>query len=141
MSIVRIGLAETKKFAEGYTSIFGPKKKEGEKPAFYISEESQQCKFVCEACEEFNDILGRFGYCSHCGARNDLQDFLNSSVSSIRDRMTAGGRPEDGVRDAVSAFESMVGQFARQLAELATLSKKRKSRLTTSHLKLLIKAT
>ena len=27
MSIVRVGLAETKKFAEGYDSIFGRKKK------------------------------------------------------------------------------------------------------------------
>jgi hypothetical protein len=33
MSIVRIGLAETKKFAEGYASIFGSKKKNEEKPA------------------------------------------------------------------------------------------------------------
>ena len=33
MSIVRIGLAETKKFAEGYESIFGGKKKKDEKPA------------------------------------------------------------------------------------------------------------
>ena len=34
MSIVRIGLAETKKFAEGYEAIFGKKKKDGEdKPA------------------------------------------------------------------------------------------------------------
>jgi hypothetical protein len=34
VSIVRIGLAETKKFAEGYASIFGSKKKkdEAEKP-------------------------------------------------------------------------------------------------------------
>ncbi|MFO0968088.1 MAG: hypothetical protein U0793_21235 [Gemmataceae bacterium] len=28
MSIVRIGLAETKKFAEGYEAIFGKKKEE-----------------------------------------------------------------------------------------------------------------
>ncbi len=33
MSIVRIGLAETKKFAQGYESIFGGKKKKGAKPA------------------------------------------------------------------------------------------------------------
>ncbi len=34
MSIVRIGLAETKKFAEGYASIFGDKpKKSDEKKA------------------------------------------------------------------------------------------------------------
>lgn len=29
MSIVRIGLAETKKFAQGYEAIFGPRKKKG----------------------------------------------------------------------------------------------------------------
>jgi hypothetical protein len=33
VSIVRIGLAETKKFAEGYESIFGSKKKKADKPA------------------------------------------------------------------------------------------------------------
>jgi hypothetical protein len=34
VSIVRIGLAETKKFAEGYEAIFGAKKKKAEgKPA------------------------------------------------------------------------------------------------------------
>lgn len=31
MSIVRIGLAETKKFSEGYDAIFGTKKEAGEK--------------------------------------------------------------------------------------------------------------
>ena len=35
--------------------------KQGEKPAFYVSEQSQQRKFTCVACEEFNDVLGRFG--------------------------------------------------------------------------------
>ena len=33
MSIVRIGLAETKKFADGYEAIFGSKKKTVKKPA------------------------------------------------------------------------------------------------------------
>ena len=36
MSIVRVGLAETKNFAEGYEAIFGKKKEEpkkGEQPA------------------------------------------------------------------------------------------------------------
>ena len=31
--------------------------KEGEKPSFYVSEQSQQRKFTCGTCEEFNDIL------------------------------------------------------------------------------------
>lgn len=33
MSIIRVGLAETKKFAEGYEAIFGKKTPEAEKPA------------------------------------------------------------------------------------------------------------
>jgi hypothetical protein len=32
VSIVRVGLAETKKFAEGYDAIFGKKKDLAEKP-------------------------------------------------------------------------------------------------------------
>jgi hypothetical protein len=31
VSIVRVGLSETKKFAEGYDAIFGSKKKDGPK--------------------------------------------------------------------------------------------------------------
>ncbi len=33
MSIIRIGLAETKKFSEGYSAIFGAKKKKDEPQA------------------------------------------------------------------------------------------------------------
>ncbi len=33
MSIVRIGLAETKNFSEGYEAIFGKKKSAAKKPA------------------------------------------------------------------------------------------------------------
>ena len=33
MSIVRVGLAETKKFAEGYDAIFGKKRAGDERPA------------------------------------------------------------------------------------------------------------
>ena len=28
-------------------------REEGEKPTFYVSEQSQQCKFTCHACGEF----------------------------------------------------------------------------------------
>ena len=33
MSIIRIGLAQTKQFSEGYDAIFGDKKKAAAKPA------------------------------------------------------------------------------------------------------------
>ena len=42
MSIVRIGLAETKKFAEGYDAIFGSKKKKGETSAVKARSEGKK---------------------------------------------------------------------------------------------------
>jgi len=103
---------------------------EGEKPAFYVSEQSQQCKFTCTACEEFNDILGRFGYCSQCGMRNDLADFNRATVPGIRERLNAGAPPQDCVRDAVASFDSFVSQYAKQLAALVPLTNGRVKRLT-----------
>lgn len=103
--------------------------KEGEKPAFYVSDESQQCKFTCKACGEFNDILGRFGYCSQCGTRNDLADFEEQTVPSIRERLNSGNAPEDCVRDAVASFDSFMAQVAKQLVELVPMTKHRKNRL------------
>lgn len=91
---------------------------DGEIPSFYVSEESQQRKFTCGACEEFNDILGRFGYCSLCGTRNDLADFEEQVIPIIRERLNAGTAPEDCVRDTVVAFDSFTAQIARQLADL-----------------------
>jgi hypothetical protein len=102
---------------------------EGDKPAFYVSEESQQRKFTCVACEEFNDILGRFGYCSSCGTRNDLAEFEGQTVPAIRDRLNASAVPEDCVRDAVASFDSFTAQYAKQLAELVPVTERRKRRL------------
>ena len=103
--------------------------KEGEKPAFYVAEQSQQRKFTCVACDEFNDILGRFGYCSLCGTRSDLDDFENQSVPSIRERLNADGIPEDCVRDGVASFDSFIAQLAKQLAERVPMTSHRKHRL------------
>jgi hypothetical protein len=103
--------------------------KEGEKPAFYVSEKSQQHKFTCEACDQFNDILGRFGYCSSCGTRNDLAIFRDTIVPAIRDRINAGTPPEDRVRDAVASFDTFLGQYGTQLAEHVPLSGRREARL------------
>ncbi len=105
--------------------------KEGQKPAFYYAEESQQCKFTCGACGEFNDILGRFGYCSSCGTRNDLVDFESHVVPTIRARLNAGIAPEDCVRDAVAAFDTFAAQVAKQLAAMVPLTERRKKRLSS----------
>lgn len=101
----------------------------GEKPPFYVSEKSQQHKFTCAACGAFNDILGRFGYCSSCGTRNDLALFRDVTVREIRDRINAGHPPEDGVRDAVARFDSYLAQYGRELAKHVPLTDRRKRRL------------
>jgi hypothetical protein len=103
--------------------------KEREKPAFYVSEQSQQRKFKCTACDEFNDILGRFGYCASCGTRNDLADFDGRTVPAIRDQLNNGTPPEDCLRNAISAFDSVVAQLAKELVRFVPMTKRRASRL------------
>lgn len=103
--------------------------KDGEKPAFYVSEQSQQRKFKCVSCDGFNDILGRFGYCSSCGTRNDLADFEGETVSTIRNQLNNGTAPEDCLRSAISAFDSVVSQFAKELVRFVPMTNRRASRL------------
>jgi hypothetical protein len=100
---------------------------EGEKPAFYVSEESQQHKFNCASCDEYNDVIGRFAYCSACGTRNDLMVF-RSDMAALRATATAE-KSGNAVRDAVSAFDNLVGQYTKQLLDLVPLSKRRGERL------------
>lgn len=101
-----------------------------EKPPFYYAEESQQNKFRCEACDTITDILGRFGYCTWCGTRNDLQELENKTLADIRNRINSGGPYEACVRDAVSAFDSTVSQYVKQLTARVPLTNERKNRLS-----------
>lgn len=103
---------------------------DGEKPPFYVSEESQQQKFTCLACNEFNDILGRLGYCSKCRTRNDLSEFENQIIPDIREQLNTGSAPEDCVRDAVALFDSLSRQVGRELARLVPMSQRRRERLS-----------
>jgi len=100
-----------------------------EKPPFYYAEESQQNKFKCGACGGYNDILGVYGYCSRCGTRNDFQELSEKVIPAIRERINAGGQNETCVKDAVSAFDSTVGQYVAQLLRQVPLTKARRNRL------------
>ena len=103
--------------------------KQGEKPAFYGSEESQQQKFKCSSCGEFNDILGRYGHCSLCGTRNDISDFESNSMPAFREQLNSGSLPEDCIRNAVASFDSFATQIAKALQNLVPMTSKRKKRL------------
>ena len=97
----------------------------GTKPPFYYSEETQQNKFTCEQCGNLNDILGKYGYCSLCGTRNDLQE-LKKTMSTIRTRINSDGNYEACVKDIVSAFDSFIGKLTTQLTNRVPMTTSRK---------------
>jgi hypothetical protein len=100
-----------------------------EKPPFYYAEESQQKSFNCSVCGAFNDVLGRFCYCSTCGTRNDLHELETDTLASLRDRINANGGYESCAAEAVGAFDTFVAQYVKQLARLIPLRSSRKARL------------
>jgi hypothetical protein len=97
------------------------------KPPFYYAEESQQNKFVCNSCGAFNDILGKFGYCSSCATRNDMKELETKTIPQIRDRINAGGAYEASIKDAVAAFDIYTGQYIGQLVQLIPMTPRRKA--------------
>lgn len=103
-------------------------RKGGERPSFYYVEETQQNKFTCNACGAFNDILGRYGYCSSCGTRNELQEFRRE-IERIRQQAKSGGPFENCVRDTVSAFDAIARNLTKQLLRRVPLVMRRKAPL------------
>jgi hypothetical protein len=103
-----------------------------ERPSFYYTEESQQNHYTCTACGSADDILGRYGYCSCCGTRNDLQELtrdIEAVNAKTRERIKAGERLEAAVPDAVSAFDSVARQYAKQLAKAVPMRPERRASL------------
>lgn len=100
-----------------------------EKPPFYYAEESQQKQFDCGACGEFNDILGRFAYCSVCGTRNDLNEFEGIIIPAIRNELNRGAIPSNCLKDIGSAFDTFVGQYAGQLIRNRPMRSARRERI------------
>ena len=104
--------------------------KTNERPSFYYSEETQQNHYTCTACGRADDILGRYGYCSCCGTRNDLQDLtltIETIKAKTRERIKAREPLEAAVPDAVSAFDSVARQYAKQLARWVPMKPDRRA--------------
>lgn len=101
-----------------------------EKPKFYYAEQAQQTAFTCGSCGHWNDILGRFGYCSSCGTRNGLAD-LEAVVAVTRTKTEAASEADlySCVRDLISAFETMAQKYAEQLTRYVPLTARRRGKL------------
>lgn len=100
--------------------------KEHPKPKFYYTEQTQQNRFECDACGQFNDILGRYGYCSCCGTHNGLQE-LKKDLNQIRKRIKISSEYEACAKDSVAAFDSFARQIAKQLSNRIPMTPARKS--------------
>ena len=98
--------------------------KDGPKPKFYYTEETQQNQYTCSACSDINDILGRYGYCSCCGTHNGLQE-LEKELAGIRNRINTTPQHSSCTRDAVAAFDSFARQIAKQLVARIPMTQKR----------------
>lgn len=102
--------------------------KDTEKPRFYYSEVSQQNQFTCGACDAWNDVLGRYAYCSSCGTRNDVAE-LEAAIDRIRTQMNGGGAPEACVKDVVSAFDTAARKMVDELVRRVPMTTARRNRL------------
>jgi hypothetical protein len=99
------------------------------RPQFYYTTETQQTRYRCDHCGDFNDIRGRFGYCSSCGWRNNLQ-LLRATFAILRDNLNAGRtRAEDAVRSAVSEYDACCRDMAAQISKRVPMKPGRKADL------------
>lgn len=99
------------------------------KPDFYYTSETQQTRYNCEHCGDFNDIRGRYGYCASCGWRNNAQ-LIKASFVQLRERLNNGQvSHQDTVKISVSEFDSCCRDITAQIAKRIPMKPGRKARL------------
>lgn len=102
--------------------------KDIEKPRFFYAERSQQHKYTCEACGSVQDILGKYGFCSSCGMRNDLM-VVRGALKRIRQRVDASENLISCLKDTVTEFDSAARAIAKRLAAMVKMKPRRKAEL------------
>jgi len=103
--------------------------KDAPRPDFYYAAITQQTRFKCEKCDEFNDIRGRYGYCAACGWRNNSSQ-LRMEFDRLRNELNENKiTPENAVRSAVSNFDACCRNYAAQLARRIPMKPTRRTNL------------
>ncbi|WP_281932612.1 hypothetical protein [Methylocystis iwaonis] len=98
----------------------------------------QNQQFNCSACGEYNDILGRFAYCTGCGTRNDIDELVDNIIPAIRADLKCGGIPSNSLKDIGSAFDIFVGQYTDQLIKNRPMRSMRCERIRKMRLRDLV---
>lgn len=98
-------------------------------PDFYYTSTVQQTEFNCSACNSYNDIRGRYGYCASCGWRNTAES-QKVAIERIRSQLVSGDlSPTDAVKQSVSEFDSAARDYVDQLISLVPMKGSRKNQL------------
>lgn len=98
------------------------------RPDFYYSSTTQQTQFRCAACNSFNDILGRYGYCASCGWRNN-RAILQAELQKARDELNAHSIGlTDAVKKVVSEFDSCARNYVDHLVSRIPMKAARRDR-------------
>jgi len=99
------------------------------RPDFYYTSIAQQTEFNCSACNSYNDIRGRYGYCASCGWRNTAE-IQKVALERIRSQLVNGDlSPTDAVKQSVSEFDSAARDYVDQLISLVPMKGSRKNQL------------
>jgi hypothetical protein len=102
--------------------------KDIEKPRFFYAEEAQQNSYRCESCGARQDILGRYGFCSSCGTRNELFE-VRTALERIKQKVEVGSEFVAGLKDSVTEFDSAARALAKCLAKMVPMKAGRKDAL------------
>ncbi|AJD52472.1 hypothetical protein TH3_11780 [Thalassospira xiamenensis M-5 = DSM 17429] len=97
-----------------------------EPPAFYKADESQQTNFKCKKCGTRNDVLGRYGFCSSCGYRNNL-DQIEIQLDDLKKRIGTGNiNPTEAIKLIVSVLDSGGADYVKLLVRLVPMTESRR---------------
>lgn len=96
------------------------------RPDFYYTSTTQQTEFKCSACNSYNDIRGRYGYCGSCGWRNTAES-QKAALEIIREKMKNSVlSASDVVKQSVSEFDSAARDFVDQLIARVPMKESRR---------------
>jgi hypothetical protein len=99
------------------------------RPDFYYTSTMQQSEFRCSECNCYNDIRGKYGYCSSCGTRNNLNVF-KVALEEVRKQLIDDTlSPNDAVKRIISEFDSAARDYASQFAHRVPMKESRHNRL------------
>lgn len=97
-----------------------------EPPSFFYSEKSQQHRFKCTLCNEINDILGTYGYCSNCAHRNNYAVITEEASRIMRRIEDETLDPDEAVKSLVSCLDAAGKDYVKQLIQQVPMVPKRR---------------